>query len=77
MKYVSYTISGEILQDNVIRRFSDFYSLREKMIKRYPGIYIPPIPPKKTIGNMDKEIIQYRSRILSIFCKKISKYPFL
>lgn len=26
---------------------------------------------------MDKELIEFRSRILSNFCKKISKYPYI
>lgn len=75
--YVNYIISGELIEDKIIRRFSDFYSLRDQMVKRWPGIYIPNVPPKKAFGNMDKELTEFRMRILSIFCKKVSKYPFL
>ena len=31
------------------RRFNDFYLLREGLLKKFPGIYIPPVPEKKVI----------------------------
>ena len=55
--YVNYTLEGELIEDKIVRRFHDFYSLREKLIKRWPGIYIPNIPEKQLIGNMDTELI--------------------
>ena len=33
----------------VRRRYNDFFCLRQNLIQRWPGCYIPPIPPKKTI----------------------------
>jgi hypothetical protein len=54
-KYILYTIRGED-KDGVfdtLRRYSDFHTLREKMLARWPSCYIPPIPPKKAVGNMD------------------------
>ena len=34
---------GEI---NVFRRYKEFFAFRDTLYRRYPGIYIPPIPPK-------------------------------
>lgn len=61
----------------VTRRFSDFYSLREKIVERWPGLYIPNIPPKKAVGNADTKTIVYRMRLLNEFSFKISKIPYL
>lgn len=61
----------------VTRRFSDFYSLREKIVERWPGLYIPNIPPKKAVGNVDTKTIVYRMRLLNEFSFKISKIPYL
>ena len=34
---------------NILRRYKHFHFLREVLFKRFLGIYIPPIPEKKTI----------------------------
>ena len=75
--YVSYTVKGKLLSDYIIRRFSNFYALRQKLVERWPGIYIPNIPPKKAVGNLEKEIIQMRTRVLNLFCLKISQFQFI
>ena len=31
------------------RRFNDFYELRLALTKRWPGVYVPSLPPKKAI----------------------------
>ena len=74
ISYVSYTVSGKLLSNPVIRRFSDFFSLRQKLVERWPGIYIPNIPPKKAVGNLDKQLITMRTRVLNLFCYKISQF---
>lgn len=33
----------------VKRRYSDFDKIRALLVLRWPGCYIPPLPPKKTI----------------------------
>ena len=35
--FVSYTLGGNQVNEEISRRFSDFYSLREKLIERWPG----------------------------------------
>lgn len=73
MKYATYKVTGKYIRDPIYRRFSDFYSLRIKLIERWPGIYIPNVPPKKAVGNLEKELIQMRMRLLNLFCYKLSQ----
>lgn len=44
----------------VIRRYSDFDSVRQIMLNRWPGCYVPAIPSKKMVGNMDSQFIEDR-----------------
>lgn len=78
IKYVTYTLAGRsINQDHLIRRFSDFFALREKLVERWPGIFIPSIPPKKAVGNLEPKNVEHRMRKLNDFCYKLSHYSFL
>lgn len=36
-----------------MRRFNEFYILREKLEQNWPGVPIPQLPPKKAVGNKD------------------------
>lgn len=47
-KHTIYRIKGhDSLGDiDVRRRFNEFYLFRDILFSRYPGLYIPPIPPK-------------------------------
>lgn len=51
--HVVYTVFGWDRQGRfeIFRRFSEFYQLRELFTDRWPGLYIPPIPSKKLVGN--------------------------
>ena len=35
------------------RRYNDFFTVRDHLVKNWPGVYVPPIPPKKMTGNKD------------------------
>ena len=76
-KYVVYSLSGSSINEQVVRRFSDFFTLRKKLCERWPGVYIPNIPPKKAVGNLDDDTIETRMRLLNSFCYKISKISYL
>ena len=65
------------MKEPIYRRFSDFYSLREKLVERWPGIYIPNLPPKVTMGNLEKKVIEMRTRVINDFCHKSSKFKFI
>ena len=43
------------------RRFSDFWSLYEALMKRWPGCPIPFMPEKKMIGAKDISFLQDRT----------------
>jgi len=76
-RYVQYKVTGELVKEPIYRRFSDFYSLREKLVERWPGLYIPNLPPKLTMGNLEKKVIEMRTRVINDFCHKISKFDFI
>lgn len=77
IKFISYTLQGTDVQNGPSRRYSDFFALREKLLERWPGVYIPNIPPKKAVGNTGKKYIEKRIRLLNKFCLKLSKFSFL
>lgn len=54
-KFTCYTVNGTDREGNFNsqRRFSDFVCLRKAFLKQWPGLYIPPIPPKKAIVNLN------------------------
>jgi len=60
-----------------LRRFSEFFSLFECIAKRWPGVPVPSIPPKKTIGNKDLVFIQERRFYLEQFLRKLVRFPFI
>jgi hypothetical protein len=44
----------------VQRRYSDFNQVRVLLLNRWPGCYVPAIPSKKMVGNMDAHFIEDR-----------------
>ena len=71
--YTSYTLQGSKLPEPLSRRYRDFDALRKKLVERWPGVFIPNIPHKKTMGNTDKEIVGLRIEMINRFLKKLSK----
>ena len=45
--------------------------------ERWPGYYIPAIPPKKALGNMETDFIRSRLAHLDNFVKQLGQYEFL
>ena len=75
--YIAYTMDGTDITEKLTRRYSDFFSLYEKLLQRWPGIYIPRIPPKKITGNTDPNMIKTRMRLLNRFCLNLSNIEYL
>ena len=74
--YVSYTMDGTDVTEQLNRRYSDFFALYEKLLQRWPGIYIPRIPPKK-FSNTDPSLIKTRMRLLNRFLLNLSNIEYL
>jgi hypothetical protein len=62
---------------NGLRRYNEFYVLHQTISKRWPGIPIPSVPPKKAIGNKDLVFIQERRFYLEQFLRKMTVFPFI
>ena len=75
--FTSYTLQGSKIPEPLSRRYRDFDALRKKLIERWPGVFIPNIPHKKTVGNKDKEIVGMRVEMINRFLKKLSKIDYL
>jgi hypothetical protein len=75
--YIAYTMDGTDVTEQLTRRYSDFFALYEKLLQRWPGIYIPRIPPKKMTGNQDPSLIKTRMRLLNRFCLNLSNIEYL
>ena len=76
-QYTSYTMQGSKIPEPLARRYRDFDALRRKFVDRWPGVFIPNIPHKKTVGHTDKEIVELRIEMINRFLKKISKIDYL
>ena len=51
--------------------------LRTTFVERWPGLYVPPIPHKKKIGNKDGDFIRERCFLLNLFIKQTARCPYL
>ena len=76
-QYTSYTLQGAKIPGPLSRRYRDFDALRKKFVERWPGVFIPNIPHKKTVGHTDKEIVDLRIEMINRFLKKVSKIDYL
>ncbi|CAD8167674.1 unnamed protein product [Paramecium pentaurelia] len=75
--YYVYTIKGKDCfgEFETQRRFNEFYTIRELLLVKWPGQYIPPIPEKSV--STGSEIIIERTRLLNIFCMKMMQIKHL
>jgi hypothetical protein len=77
--HINYTVRGrdEDGEFEGQRRYNDFHNLRNSLINRWPGTYVPAIPSKKAVGNKDDKYIEHRRHFLQRFLRKISQLPYL
>ena len=66
-------------QHAVIRRFRDFYWLRQSLAKQYAGVILPPLPPRNVVEKykMATEFIEDRRRALERFLVKTAEHAML
>ncbi len=68
LNYVLYEVITENFDWNVKRRYSDFVSLRNILIKLNPGFILPPLPHKKVGGRrLEDDFIEKRRISLQKF----------
>ena len=75
--HLQFSISGKDIPQGIKRRYNDFLQLREKLIENWPGVYIPHIPSKKKVGELNRKTVLLRIRALNVFLSNISKIPYL
>lgn len=47
----------------VIRRYSDFVWLRDRLFEKFKGIFIPPLPEKSTVGKEFRTYLLFMSNL--------------
>jgi len=77
-KYVVYTVKGTDKNGpfEVIRRYSDFDRIRSLLLAKWPGCYIPPLPPK-ALNSLEAKVVRERKKYLNRFCQKIAELSYL
>ena len=75
--HLQFSIAGKDIPQGIKRRYNDFFQLREKLIENWPGVYIPHIPSKKKVGELNRKTVLLRIRALNVFLYNISKIPYL
>lgn len=76
--YHEYPITGRDSLGAIecFRRYSDFVTFHKVLLERFPGLYIPPIPPKA----QDKKgaaTLEERRYFLDLFLKESVSLPYL
>lgn len=61
----------------VRRRYRDFDWLIQELVARHPGIIVPPIPEKQSMGRFEDEFVEARRSGLESCLTRISKHPVL
>lgn len=78
-KYFTYLLRGEdkLGPFEARRRFSEFFVLRETLTRRWMGLYVPPLPEKKALGNKDLRFVEERKRGLEYFARRMAAVKYL
>lgn len=59
---------------SVVRRYSDFTWLSGELSKEFPGVIVPPLPEKLTVGRFGDEFVDSRRRGLEKFLQRIASH---
>ncbi|KAH8921283.1 hypothetical protein BT69DRAFT_1221721 [Atractiella rhizophila] len=82
--YIAYVIRSPGQETR--RRYSEFESLRNALVKLHPVLIIPPLPPKQSLGEYatkpsrvkeDVNVIARRKRMLQVFLNRLARHPIL
>ncbi len=58
----------------VVRRYSDFSWLCTELSREFPGIIVPPLPDKQTVGRFGSDFVESRRRGLEKFLQRIAAH---
>ncbi|KAJ2480393.1 Vacuolar protein sorting-associated protein vps5 [Coemansia sp. RSA 2320] len=61
----------------VRRRYRDFDWLIQELVARHPGVIVPPIPEKQSMGRFEDEFVEARRAALESCLMRISQHPVL
>lgn len=77
--HMKYTVTGIDADGSFedVRRFSQFFALKNALQNRWPGIYIPALPEKKLVGNNEVKFVEERRNLLERFMKELAKFDYL
>lgn len=78
-KHQIFNVKGEdkLGDFEIFRNYKDLLEIRKILVQRWPGCYVPPLPKKKIVGNMDEENLKERVAFFEDFYKKISQISYL
>jgi PX domain len=77
--HIEYYVKGKdrLGEWNGQRRYTHFYLLHEVLTQRWPGLYLPLLPPKKAIGRYEEKFIAQRRYGLERYLRKLGNYEFI
>jgi sorting nexin-1/2 len=55
----------------VIRRYNEFSWLSTELSREFPGVIVPPLPDKQSVGRFSAEFVESRRRALEKFLQRI------
>jgi len=59
----------------VLRRYSDFLWLHERLQDERPGAIVPPLPEKQPVGRFSPAFVEARRRELERFLRRVATHP--
>ena len=57
-----------------MRRYSDFTWLSGELSREFPGVIVPPLPEKLTVGRFGDEFVESRRRSLEKFLQRVAAH---
>jgi len=78
-KFVVYTIKGGDKEGafETYRTQDQFIEIRNLLVNRWPGCYIPALPPKRLLMNTKSDFLEQRRKQFEMFCQNMSELHFL
>jgi sorting nexin-1/2 len=78
--YTSYRVdvrpsSGDMPYSAVLRRYSDFFWLYERLHTERAGAIVPPVPEKQPVGRFSPAFVEDRRQQLERFLRRVAVHP--